>query len=65
MSGGISISFVDFAAFSFDSDRVRCVSIRLFLVRNWCGCLTPSERTEWEIASFFELRQLQPMFVVV
>jgi len=37
MSGVISISFVDFAAFSFDYDRVRCVLMRLFLVRNWCG----------------------------
>jgi len=37
MSGRITISFVDFAAFSFDFDRVCCVSFRLFLVRNWCG----------------------------
>ncbi|WP_271588792.1 hypothetical protein [Bradyrhizobium sp. CCBAU 53415] len=36
------ISFADFVAFSFDFVRVRCVSIRSFLVRNWCGdaCLT-------------------------
>jgi hypothetical protein len=27
MSGGISISFVDFAALLFDFDGVRCVSI--------------------------------------
>jgi hypothetical protein len=37
MSGRISISFVDFAAFLFDFDGVRCVLMRLFLVRNWCG----------------------------
>jgi hypothetical protein len=36
MSGGISISFVDFAAFSIAFDGIRCVSITLFLVRNWC-----------------------------
>jgi hypothetical protein len=38
MSGRIAISFVDFAAFSFDLDRVRCASFTPFLVRNWCGC---------------------------
>jgi hypothetical protein len=37
MSGGISISFVDFAGFSFDFGRVHCLSLRSFLVRNWCG----------------------------
>jgi hypothetical protein len=37
MSGRISISFVDFPAFSFEFDRVRCVLVRSFLVRNWCG----------------------------
>jgi hypothetical protein len=37
MSGRISIAFVDFAAFSFEVDRVRGVSLALFLVRNWCG----------------------------
>jgi hypothetical protein len=37
MSGRLSISFVDFAAFLFDFDRVRYVLMRLFLVRNWCG----------------------------
>jgi hypothetical protein len=37
MSGGTSIGFVDFAAFLFDFDRVRCVLMMLFLVRNWCG----------------------------
>jgi hypothetical protein len=37
MSDRISISFVDFSAFSFESDRVRYVSFRSFLVRNWCG----------------------------
>src|SRR5437868_6882310 len=37
MSGRISISFVDFAVFSFDFVRVRCALIRSFLVRNWCG----------------------------
>jgi hypothetical protein len=36
MSAGISTGFIDFAAFSFDSDRVRCVLVRSFLVRNWC-----------------------------
>jgi hypothetical protein len=37
MSGGVSIGFVDFSAFSFEFERVRCVSFRPFLVRNWCG----------------------------
>lgn len=37
MSGGISISFVDLAVLLFDFDRVYCVPIRLFLVRNGCG----------------------------
>jgi hypothetical protein len=37
MSGGISISFVDFTWFSFDFDRVRFGLFGLFLVRNWCG----------------------------
>jgi hypothetical protein len=37
MSGRPSISFVDFAAFSFGIDRVRRASLALFLVRNWCG----------------------------
>lgn len=41
MSGGISISFVDLIAVLFDFDRVRYASIRLFLVRNWCGKVTP------------------------
>ena len=30
------VGFVDFARFSFDFIRVRCVSVRLFLVRNCC-----------------------------
>nr|WP_246583804.1 DUF992 domain-containing protein [Bradyrhizobium iriomotense] len=30
-------AFADFATFSFWFDRVCCVSVRLFLVRNWCG----------------------------
>jgi hypothetical protein len=37
MSGGISIGFVDFAAFSFVFDRVCRDLFALFLVRNWCG----------------------------
>jgi hypothetical protein len=37
MSGGISIGFVDFAAVSFDLDRVCWGSFGSFLVRNWCG----------------------------
>lgn len=37
MSGGISISLVDFTVLLFDSVRIRCGSIRLILVRNWCG----------------------------
>jgi len=37
MSGGILVSFVDLAAFSFDFDLVCFGSFRLFLVRNWCG----------------------------
>jgi hypothetical protein len=42
MSGGISIGFVDFPALLFDFVRVRCASISLFLVRNWCGPRPPS-----------------------
>jgi hypothetical protein len=38
MSGRLSISFVDFAPFSSAVDCVCCVSVRSFLVRNWCGC---------------------------
>jgi hypothetical protein len=45
MSGRISISFVDFAAFLFDFDRVRCVLMRLFLARNWCGVILRHWRT--------------------
>jgi hypothetical protein len=37
MSGRISISFVDFTAFSFDFGWVRCALPRRFLVRNRCG----------------------------
>ena len=37
MSGSISVSFVYLAAFSFRFNRVRCVSVRSFLVRNWRG----------------------------
>jgi hypothetical protein len=37
MSGVIAISFVEFPAFSFDFERVRCASLTPFLVRNWCG----------------------------
>jgi len=37
MSGGISISFVDFTVILFDPVRIRCASIGLILVRNWCG----------------------------
>jgi hypothetical protein len=36
MSGRISVSFVDFAAVSPAFDRVRCVLMRSFLVRNGC-----------------------------
>jgi hypothetical protein len=34
---GRTISFVEFAAFLFEFDRVRCGLASLFLVRNWCG----------------------------
>jgi hypothetical protein len=37
MSGRILIGFVDFAAVLLDFELVRCVLMRLFLVRNWCG----------------------------
>jgi hypothetical protein len=37
MSGRIKISFVDFLAFSSENDRIRYVSMRSFLERNWCG----------------------------
>lgn len=32
-----SRAIVDFAALSFEIDCVRCVLVRSFLVRNWCG----------------------------
>jgi hypothetical protein len=37
MSGGKLIGFVDYSAVLVESDRVRYVSIRPFLLRNWCG----------------------------
>jgi hypothetical protein len=37
MSGRIAIGFIDFAVLLFDFVRVRYASIRLILVRNWCG----------------------------
>jgi hypothetical protein len=37
MSGRVQVRFVDFPAVLFDFVHVRCVSIGLFLVRNWCG----------------------------
>jgi hypothetical protein len=37
MSGGITVSLVDFAMLLFDSVRIRCASIKLILMRNWCG----------------------------
>jgi hypothetical protein len=37
MSGEILVGFVEFGRFSFDFDRFYCVSVRLFLARNWCG----------------------------
>ena len=42
-SGRIKDAIVDFAAFSLEIDRVRCVLVRSFLVRNWCGKLGGSE----------------------
>lgn len=33
----MSIGFADFAAILFGFIRVRCVSVRSFLLRNWCG----------------------------
>lgn len=38
MSGRLSIRFIDFAAVSPAFDRLCCVSMMSFLVRNWCGC---------------------------
>lgn len=37
MSGRLSTSFVDFAAFLFELDRVRRGLFVSFVVRNWCG----------------------------
>jgi hypothetical protein len=37
MSGRIVDALVDFLAFSFELDRVRCYSFTRFLVRNWCA----------------------------
>jgi len=37
MSGRIKAAIVDLAAFSLEIDRVRCVLVRSFLERNWCG----------------------------
>jgi hypothetical protein len=65
MSDRKLIGFVDFAEFSFRFDRVCCGLVRSFLVRNWCGCPTRSaKRTEWAIASFLELRQLETVSIV-
>ena len=52
MSGGISIGFVDFAALLFDFDCVRCISIGLFLERNWCGPKLAAEGPRHGRASF-------------
>jgi hypothetical protein len=38
MSDGRSSSFVDLTVGSSAFDRVCCVSVTSFLVRNWCGC---------------------------
>jgi hypothetical protein len=38
MSGRISTKLVDFTAASPAFDCVRCVLMRSFLERNWCGC---------------------------
>jgi hypothetical protein len=37
MSYRISDAIVDFVVFSLEIDLVRCVPVRSFLVRNWCG----------------------------
>jgi len=37
MSGRIKIGFVDLPAVLLEFDRVCCVSVRPFLVRNWCS----------------------------
>lgn len=37
----LTVSFVDFAAFSFQFTRVRFALTTSFLVRNWCGSATP------------------------
>ena len=34
--GKISIGSIDFAAFSFALNCICCISVRSFLVRNWC-----------------------------
>ena len=51
MNDGISIGFVDFTAVLLDSDRVRCVSARSFLVRNWSGGCQGPIATCGEIAA--------------
>lgn len=39
MSGGMTVSFVDFAPPLSAFESACCVSFSSFLVRNWCGCL--------------------------
>ena len=41
VSGGMLFSFAKFAAVSSVFDRVRCVSVWSFWVRNWCGWQAP------------------------
>jgi hypothetical protein len=49
----ISISFVDLAAISSAFDRVRCVLMSLFLVRNWGG---PASHASMPIGVGFRCR---------
>jgi hypothetical protein len=46
MSGKIVIGPDDFAAFSSQIERIRCVLVRSFLVRNWRGTRMPVEGTK-------------------
>ena len=58
MSGRIKDAIADFAAFSLEIDRVRCVLVRSFLVRNWCGGVASWTMHRWQEQT---ARRIEPM----
>ena len=58
MSDGIKDAIADFAAFSLEIDRVRCVLMRSFLVRNWCGGVASWTMHRWQEQT---ARRIEPM----